>query len=232
MRATSACSRCQPIPWVPWDYVRTPREPRVRSICPEVVGRELSYPDSSRLKSGQSNWAGRGLNNADRLDGRRAGELGRARGCWATGASWATEASWAAEEGWAVEGRDWGRAPGRISSETERVQCQTRLDRLGQTGLDRTGWAKSSRLDLCKPKKMGRAPEREDDRRRRRMSGGKDSGRAVAKAREVAGDDGEHRLGCAVLGTGVTRLRTVGIRRISIFFRQDFDFFPASYFRV
>ncbi|PKI41582.1 hypothetical protein CRG98_038021 [Punica granatum] len=88
---------------------------------------------------------------------------------------------------------------------------------------------------------MGRACEREDDRRRRRTGGREDSGGrkqwfpllgASATAREGVGDGGEHRLGCAVLKTSVTRLGTIGIGRISSFIPAEFTVFLARNFQV
>ncbi|PKI67814.1 hypothetical protein CRG98_011787 [Punica granatum] len=106
-------------PWVPWDYVRTPREPKVRSIYPEVVRSELSYPDPSRLESGWSDRAGP-----------RKGLAGP-------------------------------HVPGQVSGDTGWVMRQTGSDRLGWTRL---GWTCANR------RKMGRAREREDERRRRRWA--------------------------------------------------------------
>ncbi|PKI75964.1 hypothetical protein CRG98_003622 [Punica granatum] len=35
VRATSACSRCRPIPWIVQGYARTSKKPKNRSVCPE-----------------------------------------------------------------------------------------------------------------------------------------------------------------------------------------------------
>ncbi|PKI40162.1 hypothetical protein CRG98_039445 [Punica granatum] len=37
VRATSAYSRCQPIPWIVQSYAKTPKKQKNWSVCPEVI---------------------------------------------------------------------------------------------------------------------------------------------------------------------------------------------------
>ncbi|PKI39949.1 hypothetical protein CRG98_039612 [Punica granatum] len=149
---------------------------------------------------------GGGLHSADRLDGRWAGELGRAQADWAERAgvgprkgararwSWATEGSWAAEgSGWAESAGELGHAF-RAEPEARRngSGVWTGSGCLGWTGpneLDRLDWVGPAQTE-----KMGRAPA------------------FASGCRGDGAEDGDkHRLDYAVLGMGVTRLGSVEI---------------------
>ena len=57
VRATSACSRCRPIPCIIQGCARTLKKPKNRLICPEVIQKDLPYLDMSYLESSEnSSW--------------------------------------------------------------------------------------------------------------------------------------------------------------------------------
>ncbi|PKI70109.1 hypothetical protein CRG98_009572 [Punica granatum] len=45
VQATSACSRCRPIPWIIQDCARTSKKPKNQTIYPEVIWKDLLYPE-------------------------------------------------------------------------------------------------------------------------------------------------------------------------------------------
>ncbi|PKI35925.1 hypothetical protein CRG98_043679 [Punica granatum] len=143
-----------------------------------------------------------GLNSADRLEG----ALGRRVG----------PASWAG-----LDRGGLGHARGNwASGEEAGPQRALDLRRVGPNGLDLP----------TQTEKIGRAREREnvgeDEEGRRGGSNGQERRfpplGAAATEQVGAGDGGEHRLGCVVLETSITRLRPV---RISSFFLWGFEFF-------
>ncbi|PKI70074.1 hypothetical protein CRG98_009537 [Punica granatum] len=159
----------------------------------------------ARRGAGPTSWAGQAEAGPD------LGGLGRARRNWAACEEAGLRGTLGRRKRWVAEDfgpqTDWAERAGLITF----------------AGL---GWGDSIGLNLHKPKRWaepvrGRAPENTKKGGERGSDGLErwfpPLGTA-ATVQEGAGGSGEHRLGCAVLETGVTRLGPVRISSFSLLF--------------